>query len=77
MQTLQQKYTLLEGGVRGTAVAFSTLFENYPSINNELMHISDLFPTFYAAAGNILMPQKICTLCLLIPRWKCLRFRIN
>nr|UNO37555.1 sulf3 [Psylliodes affinis] len=46
------KFTLFEGGVRGTAAIYSPLFEKKNYINKELIHITDLLPTFYRAAGG-------------------------
>lgn len=48
----QQKYTLYEGGVRCVAAIYSPLIQQRGKINNELIHISDVFPTLYAAAGG-------------------------
>ncbi|XP_018322397.1 arylsulfatase B-like [Agrilus planipennis] len=47
-----QKYTLFEGGVRGTAVLYSSKISNRSVISNELMHVTDVFPTLYEAAGG-------------------------
>lgn len=44
---------MFEGGVRGTAVIYSKLFEKNGIINRDLLHITDLLPTFYAAAGDV------------------------
>ncbi|KAH1011935.1 hypothetical protein HUJ04_001203 [Dendroctonus ponderosae] len=46
------KFTLLEGGVRGSAVIYSPLLRKKGYINNRLMHITDLYPTFLDLAGN-------------------------
>nr|ATE50178.1 arylsulfatase 3 [Psylliodes chrysocephala] len=46
------KFTLFEGGVRGTAAIYSPLFEKKNYINRELIHITDFLPTFYRAAGG-------------------------
>lgn len=43
---------MYEGGVRGLAIAYSKLFKQKRQLNKELFHISDLFPTFYTAAGK-------------------------
>ncbi|CAH1131825.1 unnamed protein product [Ceutorhynchus assimilis] len=45
------KFTLLEGGVRGSAVLFSPLLEKKGYINNHLMHITDFYTTFLNVAG--------------------------
>lgn len=46
------KMSLLEGGVRGSVVLFSPLMEKNSYINDNLMHITDLYPTLYSAAGG-------------------------
>nr|UNO37550.1 sulf3a [Psylliodes dulcamarae] len=46
------KFTLFEGGVRGTATIYSPLFKKKNYINKELIHITDFLPTFYRAAGG-------------------------
>nr|UNO37571.1 sulf3a [Psylliodes laticollis] len=46
------KFTLFEGGVRGTAAIYSPLFEKKDYINKNLIHITDFLPTFYRAAGG-------------------------
>lgn len=45
------KFTLFEGGVRGTSVIFNPLQE-IKGINNDLLHLVDLFPTLCEAAGG-------------------------
>ncbi|KAH7646288.1 arylsulfatase b-like protein [Dermatophagoides farinae] len=45
------KYTLWEGGVRGTAFIWSKLLPK-PYLSNQLMHITDILPTLYSAAGG-------------------------
>ncbi|XP_025835299.1 arylsulfatase B-like [Agrilus planipennis] len=45
------KMSYYEGGVRGTAVLWGSQL-NKNVINNDLFHISDIMPTFYAAAGG-------------------------
>ncbi|KAF7489816.1 Arylsulfatase B [Sarcoptes scabiei] len=44
------KYTLWEGGVKGTAFFWSTKLR--PRINHQLMHITDVLPTLFSAAGG-------------------------
>ncbi|XP_050310955.1 arylsulfatase B-like [Anthonomus grandis grandis] len=52
------KFTLLEGGIRGSAVLFSPLLKNKSYINKHLMHITDLHSTLiYVAGGNPLERQ--------------------
>ncbi|CAG9855683.1 unnamed protein product [Phyllotreta striolata] len=46
------KFTLFEGGVRGTGVMYSPLFKKQSYVNRQLIHITDLLPTFYRAAGG-------------------------
>ncbi|XP_043521229.1 arylsulfatase B-like, partial [Frieseomelitta varia] len=46
------KFTLFEGGIRGTACIYSPLIKNPSRISNELIHITDWLPTFYSAAGG-------------------------
>lgn len=45
------KYTLWEGGVRGTAFLWSSQLTR-PYVSNQLMHIADILPTLYSAAGG-------------------------
>lgn len=37
---------------------YSAQFRNKGMVNNELIHISDLMPTLYAAAGNMKRSQN-------------------
>nr|CAH7742794.1 unnamed protein product [Callosobruchus chinensis] len=46
------KFTLFEGGVRGSCVAYSPLFQKQGYVNTDLMHITDWLPTLYHAAGG-------------------------
>lgn len=46
------KITLLEGGVRGSAPIYSTLVEQKHYINNNLMHLTDLYATLLNLAGK-------------------------
>ncbi|KAB0799282.1 hypothetical protein PPYR_07162 [Photinus pyralis] len=46
------KATLYEGGVRVPAVLYYGKLKTNATINNQLMHITDLLPTLYAAAGG-------------------------
>ncbi|XP_066153616.1 arylsulfatase B-like [Euwallacea fornicatus] len=46
------KFTLLEGGVRGSAVIYSPLLTKKGYINNKLMHITDLHTTLLKLAGG-------------------------
>ncbi|CAN7948174.1 unnamed protein product [Ixodes pacificus] len=48
------KFTLYEGGVRGTAFIWSPLLENSKRVSSQLMHITDWLPTLYSAAGEYL-----------------------
>lgn len=50
-----EKFTLLEGGVRGSAIVYSPLLSKKGYINNHLMHITDLYPTLIKLAGKTLM----------------------
>lgn len=45
------KATLWEGGVRGTAFIWSPLIET-PHVAHQMMHITDIMPTLYSAAGG-------------------------
>lgn len=45
------KMTEFEGGIKGTAAIYSPLFKKTRYVNQQLIHITDLLPTFYAAAG--------------------------
>lgn len=44
------KFTLHEGGVRVPAVIFSSKISKY--VNNQLVHLVDVLPTLYSAAGG-------------------------
>ncbi|KAF2881888.1 hypothetical protein ILUMI_24269 [Ignelater luminosus] len=46
------KMTVHEGGVRNFAAAYSPLFQKPRQVNNDLLFIADLLPTFYAAGGG-------------------------
>ncbi|KAM7289691.1 arylsulfatase B-like [Ixodes scapularis] len=46
------KFTLYEGGVRGTAFIWSPLLNNSRRVSSQLMHITDWLPTLYSAAGG-------------------------
>lgn len=46
------KFTLHEGGVRNTAVMWSNLLPNKKYVEKNVVHITDWFPTLYAAAGT-------------------------
>ncbi|XP_050499984.1 arylsulfatase B-like isoform X1 [Diabrotica virgifera virgifera] len=46
------KFTLFEGGVRGTGVIYSPLFKLKSFVSDQLVHITDFLPTFYHAAGG-------------------------
>lgn len=47
------KYTLWEGGVRGTAFIWSRLLpQQRQQSYNQLMHITDILPTLYSASGG-------------------------
>ena len=65
---LQGKDTLLEGGIRGSALVWSPLLNSTSRVHNGLMHIQDWIPTFIAAAkathhfpGELLLPAKLKT----------------
>ncbi|KAJ6221904.1 hypothetical protein RDWZM_000449 [Blomia tropicalis] len=45
------KYTLWEGGVRGTAFFWFSQF-NRPYVSNQLIHLTDILPTLYTAVGG-------------------------
>lgn len=54
------KYTLWEGGVRGTSFLWSSTHIKKPYVNGNLMHISDVLPTlFHAVGGDIHMLGQI------------------
>ena len=46
------KLSEFEGGVRAAAAIFSPLFEKSGYVNKELIHLTDLLPTFFVAAGS-------------------------
>ncbi|KRT85455.1 hypothetical protein AMK59_2579, partial [Oryctes borbonicus] len=46
------KITHFEGGIRGTVVFYSKYLKRKGYINDNLMHITDLLPTFYKAGGG-------------------------
>ncbi|KAJ3648882.1 hypothetical protein Zmor_020651 [Zophobas morio] len=46
------KLSEFEGGVRAAAAIFSPLFEKSGYVNKELIHLTDLLPTFFVAAGG-------------------------
>ncbi|XP_076645885.1 arylsulfatase B [Halictus rubicundus] len=46
------KFTLFEGGIRGTACVYSPLIKRSSRVADHLMHIVDWLPTFYTAAGG-------------------------
>ncbi|XP_012275486.1 arylsulfatase B [Orussus abietinus] len=46
------KYTLYEGGVRGVAALWSPRLHQMAYVSENLIHITDWLPTFYAAAGG-------------------------
>lgn len=48
----QLKFTLHEGGVRGTAALYSPLLATKSLIDNNLMHLVDILPTLFSAAGG-------------------------
>lgn len=48
----QMKESPWEGGVRGVAAVWSPLLRSTQRVSNQLMHIADWLPTFYAAAGR-------------------------
>ncbi|KAF2898700.1 hypothetical protein ILUMI_07475 [Ignelater luminosus] len=47
-----QKTTVLEGGVRVPAIIYTSILKKYGIVSNSLIHVSDLMPTLYAAAGG-------------------------
>ncbi|KAF7285905.1 arylsulfatase B-like isoform X2 [Rhynchophorus ferrugineus] len=46
------KFTLLEGGVRGSAVLYSPMLYKKGYVNNNLMHLTDIYTTFICLAGG-------------------------
>lgn len=50
---LQQKDSPWEGGTRGVAAIWSSLFKNTKRVSNELMHITDWLPTLWSALGSL------------------------
>lgn len=55
MYSLQTKYTLYEGGVRGVAALWSPRLRRSARVVHNLVHITDWLPTLYAAAGGDLI----------------------
>ncbi|RZF33211.1 hypothetical protein LSTR_LSTR009756 [Laodelphax striatellus] len=47
------KETPWEGAVRGVAAVWSPLMKNTQRVSNQLMHIVDWLPTFYAMTGGV------------------------
>ncbi|UYV75967.1 hypothetical protein LAZ67_13001952 [Cordylochernes scorpioides] len=45
------KYSLWEGGTRGSALVWSPLLSNQGRKSHQLMHVTDWLPTLYSAAG--------------------------
>ena len=50
--SLQMKFTLYEGGVKGVAIVWSNSLRNPGRVSLQMMHISDWYPTVYAMAGK-------------------------
>ncbi|KAL7643639.1 UNVERIFIED_CONTAM: hypothetical protein RMT77_005622 [Armadillidium vulgare] len=46
------KFTMWEGGVRGSACVWSSLINDPGRVSMEMMHITDWFPTLYHAVGG-------------------------
>ncbi|UYV75966.1 Arylsulfatase [Cordylochernes scorpioides] len=46
------KYSLWEGGTRGSALVWSPLLSNQGHKSSQLMHVTDWLPTLYSAAGG-------------------------
>lgn len=50
------KNTFWEGGIRLPAVLWSPLLKlNKPRVSKQLMHVTDWLPTFYSAAGKLIL----------------------
>lgn len=53
------KFTLWEGGIRGTAFIWSSLLKRRKRVSHQLMHVTDWLPTLYSAAGECDYPTRI------------------
>lgn len=51
---IQQKASVLEGGVRGVAAIWSPWLKEKNNVSDNLFHITDWLPTLYTAAGNLI-----------------------